>query len=869
MAGDPLSNPFLALRSFRREDADRFFGRDADLVLLRSRLYSARATLLFAGSGVGKTSFLDARLTPALEREWLIVTHRDWAARAPLEGVQRAIAAAAPSLGVAALAPADQIDRITKASSAPRECLVVLDQFEEVFQNWRESKVLDEFAAEIARIVHAPGLEARVLLSMREEFLGELGIFDNLIPELFNNCYRLKNPTRSEAEEIIRKTVMVAHRLQCGDGLDALLDDLLNVAWVGRPSTRAEASVLSRVPMPFLQIVCYRLWERQLGEKRPEGMPPPKEFLETAPGPASAELDAFCREILKERLTLAEQDLACAAFGFLMTPSGAKMAYPVDVLATQIHAPEHRLYDALHTLSAPDVRILREIASGPEQPPWFELYHDQYSPFLSAWRREHEAARSRRQQRTRWAALGGVAVVAAALALAVYHSMNVEAFAQQLLGAANQARTVDGTLTSQSLLLTAEAFALAPDRARDALKQAAAAPLIEMGTEPTQGSGVIAFSPKGSVLCSTSSNDLRLIDVGSGREIATVHREATITAVAFSPDGATLAVVGWDGKLALYAAGDARLIEETPIAGPSGTLQAVAYNTAGDALAVGGDDGTHPIALVRSAKPQGTILWSRSFPDGVTDVDFSPDGKELLVAAEDGVVTRLDASTGKERAAAGGKQRSISVDFTPSGRLEAVATRSTAEMRAVGDHSSKGVDLAVGLRPNQSLSMVRFSRGSGYLAIANSDGEVSLWEVSGGEPLTHPGPALISSRATVLAIDFTRDDGMIAVGGNNGAYLSKVLHSEADKSITPVDPPLTHLDPGASVRSVVFDSTGQYFASRTNDRVRFFRIATERAPLDDPGALQRFVCKLAGRGLTSDERAKYLSGRTPEGCTGR
>ena len=83
----PLANPFLALRPFTREEAARFYGRDADLVLIQSRLYSSRTTLLFAGSGVGKTSLIDARLWPVLERQWRVVPHRQWAARPPLDAL--------------------------------------------------------------------------------------------------------------------------------------------------------------------------------------------------------------------------------------------------------------------------------------------------------------------------------------------------------------------------------------------------------------------------------------------------------------------------------------------------------------------------------------------------------------------------------------------------------------------------------------------------------------------------------------------------------------------------------------------------------------------------------------------------------------
>jgi hypothetical protein len=70
-----LTNPFRALSPFEREDRDVLFGRDGDLTLLLDRLMSRRATLFFAGSGVGKTSFLNAKLVPEVEDCYFVCKH--------------------------------------------------------------------------------------------------------------------------------------------------------------------------------------------------------------------------------------------------------------------------------------------------------------------------------------------------------------------------------------------------------------------------------------------------------------------------------------------------------------------------------------------------------------------------------------------------------------------------------------------------------------------------------------------------------------------------------------------------------------------------------------------------------------------------
>lgn len=398
-----LPNPFLALKPFGPEDASRFFGREADLVLVQGRLFSARATLLFAGSGVGKTSFLQARLIPSLESEWLVVSARDWAGRAPLDVLDQAIGTPPAGLDLSQADARRQWLESLAASRVRRQCLVVLDQFEEVFQHWRESRPLDEFAEQLAALTQHAAMDIRVLIAMREEFLGELSLFDNLIPDLFNNSYRLKNPTRSQARDIIVSTARSQSPVECGAGLEPLLDELLQMrsgAPHGGPTV-----VRSRIAMPFLQIVCHRLWDREMGgtvlePHAPDGTPTVDVFLK------AYEQDTARRQLkgyVFEKLTVdrQQQDLLSAAFGLLITRHGAKMAYPVDTLADQMNAPADNLLTALRSLSTPEVRILREIADRPGLAPWFELYHDMYAPFLLEWKKAHDEARERERERER------------------------------------------------------------------------------------------------------------------------------------------------------------------------------------------------------------------------------------------------------------------------------------------------------------------------------------------------------------------------------------------------------------------------------------------------------------------------------------
>jgi hypothetical protein len=70
-------NPYKGQDSYQVEDATLFFGREREAAQLTARIQGTRLTVLYAPSGAGKTSLLNARIIPALEAHgWLPVRSR-------------------------------------------------------------------------------------------------------------------------------------------------------------------------------------------------------------------------------------------------------------------------------------------------------------------------------------------------------------------------------------------------------------------------------------------------------------------------------------------------------------------------------------------------------------------------------------------------------------------------------------------------------------------------------------------------------------------------------------------------------------------------------------------------------------------------
>ena len=65
----PDANPYVGPRPFQPDDRGRFFGRTGEINQLVPLLYAHRLTVLYAESGAGKTSLLNAGVIPVLQAE--------------------------------------------------------------------------------------------------------------------------------------------------------------------------------------------------------------------------------------------------------------------------------------------------------------------------------------------------------------------------------------------------------------------------------------------------------------------------------------------------------------------------------------------------------------------------------------------------------------------------------------------------------------------------------------------------------------------------------------------------------------------------------------------------------------------------------
>ena len=188
-----IDEPFVGLRSMREEEADRFFGRDAEIEELAEKFRRHRLVAIVADSGTGKSSLAEAGFASAFrggaladpsrsepdDRVWHIVSMRP--GTNPEKGLRTGVSEAAEKIGLSGseraglrkrvalddpseTAFALQCDLPTKKTAT----LLIVNQFEELL-----TQTPDALAAPFVRLLLAladSDKDIRVLLTVRADY---------------------------------------------------------------------------------------------------------------------------------------------------------------------------------------------------------------------------------------------------------------------------------------------------------------------------------------------------------------------------------------------------------------------------------------------------------------------------------------------------------------------------------------------------------------------------------------------------------------------------------------------------------------------------------------------------------------------------
>jgi hypothetical protein len=152
--------------------------------------------------------------------------------------------------------------------------VLLLDQFEELFNYHRHQPEFRPFIRELSAAIRDNAAATRFPISMREDFALELNAFKPELPtQLFDNYFRLEALSCEKASEVIEAPLQRVNA-GCERGLlDALLDKLGQCS--KQPAPQDEGAKLleippSRIEPAQIQMVCTQLREREqaIGSRR-------------------------------------------------------------------------------------------------------------------------------------------------------------------------------------------------------------------------------------------------------------------------------------------------------------------------------------------------------------------------------------------------------------------------------------------------------------------------------------------------------------------------------------------------------------------------------------------------------------------------
>lgn len=325
-------SPFKLFEPYSSSDKDIFFGRDPEIFALYNLLQQTRLLLFYGASGTGKTSIINAGLPKVFKlTDWsrISVRRRDNINESFRQELKRLL----QETEISSLARA--ITDVYENRWIP--VYIVFDQFEEIFTlGDHEERVA--FFKDIQQLLILP-IPCKLILSIREEYIGHLYEYEQFVPLLFDKRFRVE-PMKDDTTRSVIADMSQSANVQLEDGPETARKILMQV----KEGTQA-------AHLPYLQIYLHYLYAQECKTQAPPNIT----FTElgiTAVGRLGNVLKTFIESMLeKARVEFVAMDLpddfASRLLDEFATDEGTKQSRKVDELMVSLETGEQDIKKAL------------------------------------------------------------------------------------------------------------------------------------------------------------------------------------------------------------------------------------------------------------------------------------------------------------------------------------------------------------------------------------------------------------------------------------------------------------------------------------------------------------------------------------------
>jgi hypothetical protein len=292
-----LRSPFKFLDSYQQADADVFFGREEETNALYKALSGVKQILVYGPSGSGKTSLVECGLRNRFsDADWFAITIRRGT------NINSSVFTSINE----ALDLKIQMDPLTKMpvdeqmefgqaveklfAKRYQPVYLLFDQFEELLISGDagEKKL---FFTGLNDLINYK-VPCRIMLIMREEFIGHLSEFEYLCPSIFQHRFRVEKMGRKHVEEVI---------------INILEAKKYRPYFIVDDSHQLAQSILSKLPdnkkeieLAHVQVFLGELWDRAQTTKKNNELPLLSEGLVHDDDNLEKVLESFLKKQMSE-----------------------------------------------------------------------------------------------------------------------------------------------------------------------------------------------------------------------------------------------------------------------------------------------------------------------------------------------------------------------------------------------------------------------------------------------------------------------------------------------------------------------------------------------------------------------------------------